>query len=507
MIGLDRIPEVRTIRNKIKILSRNDQPQRWLDELSKEWMGQNKELAGVLYIDGHQDVYYGKKQKIPRKYISRMRLALSATTDYWVNDRLGQPFFSITKTVNVGFIKVIKEDIVPKLEKDVPDQPTQEELSSDKHLHKFMLIYDREGYSDDFMLDMWDKRIACSTYNKYVREEWAIEEFKDYEIENEYGEKEIIKLAERGVLIEGKETEKLSEPQIVITSEQTNNKNNIKIKKKYTRKKRQLFIREVRRLTETGHQTSIKSTNYKFSIINIGVYMFARWRQENFFKYMMQNFNIDTLISYFNNKIDDNTMVINPKWREADKKVRSLNVKVKKLKEKFGDLNYKNQFFDEKGVEKIKKFEDKKSKLQEDISIYEKELETLKQQRKDIIRSIKFSELAEDEKFQHVHNERKQFIDTIKLIAVRSETSLVSMIKPHMTKPKEARSLITQFFKSNADITVNKEKKILNIGLHHQATRREDKILEILCKELNKTKTIFPGTDLMINYQIIKKIA
>ena len=314
-----------------------------------------------------------------------------------------------------------------------------------------MLIYDREGYSDDFMLDMWDKHIACSTYNKYVETTWAEEEFNEYEFKNEYGEKEILKLAERGILIEGKETEKLPEPQTITTFKQIKDTNTIKITKKYTKKKRHLFIREVRRLTDTGHQTSIKCTNYKFPIIHVGIYMFARWRQENFFKYMIHNFNIDTLISYFNNKIDDGTMVINPIWREADKKVRSLNVKVKKLKEKFGDLNYKNQFFDEKNEKKIKKFEDKKSKLQEDISIYEKELEKLKQQRKDIIRSIKFSELAEDQKFQHVHNERKQFIDTIKLISVRSEISLVSIIKPYMAKPKEARSLLIQFFKSNAD--------------------------------------------------------
>ena len=82
LIGLDRIPEVRTIRSKIKLLSQNNQPQQWLDELSKQWMEQEQSLAGVLYIDGHQDVYYGKKQKIPKKFISRMRLALSATTDY-----------------------------------------------------------------------------------------------------------------------------------------------------------------------------------------------------------------------------------------------------------------------------------------------------------------------------------------------------------------------------------------------------------------------------------------
>lgn len=86
----------------------------------------------------------------------------------------------------------------------------------------------------------------------------------------------------------------------------------MKIGYKHTKKKRQLWIREVRKLTESGHQTSIITTNYKLSIVLIGLYMFARWCQENFFKYMMENFGIDFLISYFQNEIDDTTELINP---------------------------------------------------------------------------------------------------------------------------------------------------------------------------------------------------
>jgi len=98
-IGLDRIPEVKTIRTKIEDLSKDGQSERWLGELSKEWMHQNSELAGVLYLDGHTDVYYGKKNKLPRCYISRLRLAMRATTDYYVCDkfRFPDPNFSTSR--------------------------------------------------------------------------------------------------------------------------------------------------------------------------------------------------------------------------------------------------------------------------------------------------------------------------------------------------------------------------------------------------------------------------
>ena len=77
IIGLDRIPEAKTFRQKIETLSGNNQSQNWLNELSSDWMQQNTEFAGVLYIDGHEKVYSGK-QKLPRRFISRMRLALRA---------------------------------------------------------------------------------------------------------------------------------------------------------------------------------------------------------------------------------------------------------------------------------------------------------------------------------------------------------------------------------------------------------------------------------------------
>ncbi len=123
LLGLDRIPEVKTLRKKINYLSQGEQSDLWLSGLSKDWMTNAPELAGVMYIDGHNDVIYSKTSKLPKRYISRLRLAMRGTTDYWVSDKLGQPFFSVSKHVSGSMIETIKEDIVPRLEKDVPNQP------------------------------------------------------------------------------------------------------------------------------------------------------------------------------------------------------------------------------------------------------------------------------------------------------------------------------------------------------------------------------------------------
>lgn len=498
-IGLDRIPEIKTLRNKIGLLSINEQSKQWLGSLSKHWMLSSPELAGVLYIDGHENPYFGKNNKLPRKYITRLRLALRATTDYWVNDRIGQPYFSISKTVSAGMINVIKEEIVPRLEKDVPNQPTEEQLLSDRRLHRFMLVYDREGYSNDFTIDMWEKRIAISTYKKYVKYKWDEAEFREYEIETENGKKEVIKLAERAILIEGKESEKLQQPQQQIKLIKTDDGTQLKIGYKHTKKKRKLWIREVRKLTDNGHQTSIISSNYKLSITLIGLYMFARWCQENFFKYMMENFGIDFLISYFQNGIDDTTELINPIWRAIDKKVRSLNTKLQKLQAKFGELIIVGDIQETE----IRDYQKKKSQLQEDVNIYQIELNELKNKRSEISKRITFSELEENEKFKAVYNERKHFIDTIKLIAYRAETALANTIKQYMTKPAEARTLMNQIFKSDADFYVDSQNNTLQIRIHHLSTNRDSRALAKLCKDLNDTETIFPNTNLRLIYKLI----
>jgi hypothetical protein len=128
-VGLDRIPEVKTLREKIEHISGHGSVQNWGEELAKSWMEEDPDLAGTLYVDGHVRVYHGKQTKLPKRYVSREKLCLSGVTDYWVNDALGQPFFVVTRTVNAGLLAVLREEIVPRLLEDVPHQPTQEQLN------------------------------------------------------------------------------------------------------------------------------------------------------------------------------------------------------------------------------------------------------------------------------------------------------------------------------------------------------------------------------------------
>jgi len=101
LLGLDRIPEVRTLRQKLEILcQQTGQAVRWNTELAREWIAGQRESELVFYADGHVRVYSGDLTALPRHYVARERLCLRGTTDYWIHAMDGQPFFFVNKEVD-----------------------------------------------------------------------------------------------------------------------------------------------------------------------------------------------------------------------------------------------------------------------------------------------------------------------------------------------------------------------------------------------------------------------
>lgn len=469
-IGLDRIPEVKTLRGRLTDFCQNTDIDKWRFNLSKDWMADTPELSAVLYLDGHINLYYGKQTTPPKRFVSRMQLCLSGTTDYWVNDAIGQPFFVINKTITSGLISAINEDLLERFDKDVPNQPSQEELSQDKFKSRFMLVFDREGYSPDFFYDLWQKRVSIATYKKHVRDQWDDAEFREYTGKLPFGNEKSIELAERGVLLQNKGSQK------------------------------KIWAREIRKKSKSGHQTSIITTNFTLSIIMIGLYMFARWSQENFFKYMMQEFGIDTLVSYVKEKISDTSLLVNPEYRELETIRKKLTSKLNIVKAKFSSFVLANTPIEKKEMEKYLL---KKEALKTEIEQREKEIEQIKAKKKTIPRKIAYSELPENQKFDGVINQRKHFLDTIKLIAYRAETAMSNIIKQDMSHEDESRLLLKQIYKTDANIKVDKENKKLIVEIHRLAYRKDDKILEKLCQTMNETQMQFPDTKLTLFYKLV----
>src|ERR1700681_1749726 len=263
LLGLDRIPEVRTLRPKLEILCRKaGLAIRWNTELAKEWMGLRPEAEPMFYVDGHVRVYHGKEAQLPRHYVPRQKLYLRAAVDYWVNAIDGQPFFYINKEIDHGLVQALREDVIPWVEANAPiSAEHQRKMDADPLQPRFTVVFDREGYSPDLFEELQQRRIAVLSSHRYPRGDWATAEFQPQTVSLANGETAQLQLAEPG-----------------------------------TRLPKGLWIREVRKWSDSGEQISLISTHRRLGAGALAAALFARWAQENFFRYMRQHYALDRIV-------------------------------------------------------------------------------------------------------------------------------------------------------------------------------------------------------------------
>ena len=466
LLGLDRVPEVRCLRRKMDELSADDAAEKWAGLLSRDWMEASPELAGTLYVDGHVRLYHGQKTELPRRYVARQRLCLRGTTDYWVNDAIGQPFFVVERPIDQGMLEVLRSDVVPRLLQDVPRQPSQEQLEQDRYLARFILIFDREGYSPAFFKEMWEKhRIACITYHKYPKAAWPETEFVQTEVSLPNGEQVSLKLAERGSWIGNRHDG--------------------------------LWVREIRKLTDSGHQTSLIGTAYSQLAEQNAAGLFSRWSQENFFRYMMEHYAIDLLSEYGTETIaGTNRPVVNPNWRELDRQSRSLKGKLVQRQARFAAMT----LHPEPDEKEVSEWEKRKTILVEEIEQLDHELNQVKQRLKGTPKHMAWDELPAEQKFERLASSRKRLTDTVKMIAYRTETAMTTIVREELARKDDARALLRNLFRSEADLLPDTTRGVLEVHIHPMANPRSNRAIAHLLAHLNDASLTYPGTNLKLVY-------
>ena len=460
VVGLDRVPEVRTLREKIAAMAQNGTPQKWMRELSRTWMEADPQEAGYLYVDGHVRVYHGAGTLLPRRYVSRDRLCLRGTTDYWINDALGRPFFVVSKAVTDGLAATLLDEIVPELLVSVPSQPSEAELAADPLLHRFVVIFDREGSSHHLLSKLWDRRIGAITYRKAVKDLWPENEFSEVEVPVPGGGTTRMKLASR---------------QTELSADDAS-----------------IPVLEIRRLTRTGHQAAIITTARRLNSPVVAGRMFSRWCQENFFGYMMQHYDIDGLVQYGGEELPGTLKVVNPAWRTLEKTVKDNSRRIRKLYAELGAATLQNDGGD---------IQSRAEQLQ-DIQRLEADTADLRIQRRNTPRKVTIASLPENERPQQLAPLGKMLTDTIKMIAYRAETALVGLLRPHLAKEEEARALVRELFVSSADLEPNEQENTLTIRIHRMACPAHDKAISALLADLTQAAFCHPQTGMRLIYEL-----
>jgi hypothetical protein len=150
----------------------------------------------------------------------------------------------------------------------------------------------------------------------------------------------------------------------------------------------------------------------------------------------------------------------------------------------------------------VTRYELRQGQQRDQVEQLQRELDELKRRRKTTPHHIPVKDLPEKDRFTRLLPERKHFIDTIKMISYRAETSMVGILRERMSRADDARCLLCQIYDLEADLIPDPATRTLIVKLHHLTQAAHDAALQHLCDQLNETETVFSDTEMRLRFQV-----
>jgi len=450
LLGLDRAPEVKTLRRKLWELAARRQATQFSQRLAERWVRDHADAVGLLYVDGHVRPYHGTAHTLPEAWSARRRLCLPATTDIWVNQQDAQPLFVVTAPANDDLLAMLRREILPEVRRLVGER-------------RVTVVFDREGWSPKFFRELSVQGFDVLTYRKGAYTAWPVRAFRTV-IGVVDGRRVSYELAERSTtLLPG------------------------------------FRMREVRRLCANGHQTALVTTREDLAIEVVASRMFERWTQENFFRYMRQHFALDALVTYAVEPADPERTIPNPERKAVAKALTTNRAALKELEQAYGQQARTNP---EAQRPTMRGFKIAQAGLSRRIAALEAKGRRLQARLAALPKRVPVKAVLDEAEIVKLAPEAKHFTDTIKMVAYRAETALVRCLTPHYVRTEDdGRTLIREMLLTSADILPQPEDHRLLVRLHSLANPRSNDALAKLCQTLNALEVRYPGTDLTLVYQ------
>jgi len=452
LLGLDRAPEVKTLRRKLARLAAHGRAAQLGRALAEQRVRARGHAMGFLYVDGHVRAYHGKR-KIPKTHVARIRLAMPATTDYWVNDAEGDPLFVVTSEANRGLVEMLPV-VLDEVRKLVGDR-------------RVTVVFDRGGWSPKLFAKLLDGGFDILTYRKGRCRLLPKSHFARHEGSFD-GRKIDYQLADMGIYVE-------HGPR--------------------PRRKR-LHLRQVTRLKD-GHQTQIVTSRNDLPAAEVAYRMFERWRQENFFKYLREEYALDALVDYSVDPADPNRSVPNPERKALNAELRNAYAEVNQLAAELGAEALTNK---ESIRRTMRGFKIANASLTKVIIERMQHVLELENQRTTVPTRVPVKQLSDGDVIK-LGVERKHLSDLLKMVAYQAESDLLRLIGPHYRRvEQEGRTLIQSALATGGDIEVTDHE--LRITLEPLSSPHRTKALIALCEQLDGTRTRFPGSKLRLRFTV-----
>ena len=447
VLGLDRAPEVKTLRRKLSTLAAFGRAVDFGRELAQRRVAAHGEAMGFLYADGHVRVYHGK-HAIPKAHVARMRIAMPGTSDYWVNDAGGEPLFVVTAEANAGMAKMLP--------------PLLAEIRGLLGERRVTVVFDRGGWSPKLFRDVIAQGFDILTYRKGRLRRLARNRFHEHAAVIE-GRKLTYTLADNGVALLGG----------------------------------QLRLRQVTRLGADGHQTPIITSRRDLPAVEVAYRMFERWRQENFFKYLREEYALDALADHKLEPADPERTVPNPARYALDHRLRQARLELQQLSSQYGLDALANV---EAKRRTMRGFKIAASAVGRAVVAAEQRVARLERRRSRLPQRVPVAQVV-DGQVVRLSTERKHLTNCLKMTAFQAESELVRLVGKHYRRAEdEGRTLVQAALASAADLIVTETE--LRIGLSAMSSAHRTKALSAICEELNTEAATFPGSKLRLRYSV-----
>ena len=461
VLGLDRAPEVKTIRRKIGWLAGQGKTDQLLRAMAAHHLAcckQQIETADVvLYVDGHVRAYQGTR-KIGKTHAARLKFPAPATVETWVSDGHGDPVLVVMAEPAASLAGELRR-LLPTLRQAVGDG------------RRVLVGFDRGGWSPALFAHMAAAGFDILTWRKQPAPDINRSLFAEVTFTDDTGLVHTWQAADT--------------PVDLPVDDQGGT----------------FPIRQVTRLidTKTGtRQAHLVTTRTDLPVGEVLYRMGSRWRQENYFRYARMHFALDAHDSYTATDDDPDRMVPNPAKKTTRDTVNAARAHLDRVHAATDALLL--DWHTPPAKEPVLLTNADYNQITGPLREAEHALANAQAVNAATPARLPLDQVNPGQQVLDV--ETKLLTHAIRIAAFNTITSLARDLRVHTSYARasdEAHTLISQALRQPGDIIPGDG--VLTIRLDPLPTRRATKALTELCEHLNDTHTRYPGTDLLLHYE------
>jgi transposase-like protein len=460
VLGLDRAPEVKTIRRKLGELAEAGQAADLIMALARRHAAARPQALGFLYVDGHTRAYYGTRD-VQKMHIARLKFPAPATGETWVTDQDGEPVFMVIAEPSDSLAGELRR-LLPQLRQVAGDG------------RRVTVCFDRGGWSPALFADITEAQFDLLTWRKGPAPDVQADAFTTITCADDRGREHAYDLADTT---------------ITLTIGQG------------PRKGQTVSLRQVTRRVPARHggtrQIHALTSRTDLAAGEICWRLTSRWREENYFRYARTWFALDALDSHAATPDDPGRLVPNPAKKTAAAQVRHAEILAAAAQAQ-RDASLAALRNPSPGQPVIITNQ-MINALDAPAENAWRELQAAQDDAAAVPARIRLAEIAPD--MVRLEAEVKQITHAIRMAAYNAETTLARALDGHYARAgDEAYALIREALVTSGDICPGNGQ--LLIRLDPLTAPRRTQALAALCDQLNQTQASYPGTDLVLRYEV-----